>query len=202
MNETLEKKQIELLRTLKERFKEEPRSWWQTQSKKYKTTWEVGNTYDNYPEPSEEKIVKYNFKAAISKIAALLLFIFFVYYQSWQHNSGMPYFMLVAMLIFLLLELPSLYDRKPRLIITSQSIWFKKVGYEIEWNNLMASYVEEDHSGDSVTSELLFFHYDQLTNTIHEIRIKLNECLEMNDTQICYYIEYWKIKTGNRTPQI
>nr|WP_294905196.1 hypothetical protein [uncultured Lacibacter sp.] len=92
MNETLEKKQIELLRTLKVRFKEEPRSWWQTQSKKYKTTWEVGNTYDNYPVPSDETIIRYNLKAAIVKIAALLLYMLFLIFYQWDEKEGSPHY--------------------------------------------------------------------------------------------------------------
>lgn len=202
MNETLEKKQIELLRTLKERFRERPRSCWQSETKKYKTTWEVGNTYDDYPEPSEETIIRYNLKAAIFTIAALLLYMVVLLTAAQNEGIAFNYIMSFILGVVVVTELKRVLDRTPKIIINSQSIWFKKIDLEVEWKDLMASYIEEDHSGDSVTSSLILFHYDQYENAIIETTIKLNESLEMNDVQLCYYIEYWKIKTGNRTPTV
>jgi len=199
MNETLEKKQIELLRTLKVRFKEEPRSWWQTQSKKYKTTWEVGNTYDNYPVPSDETIIRYNLKAAIFTIAALLLYMLFLIFYQWDEKEGSPHYFYLFFLIFIFLELRNALDRKPKVIITKNSIRLQKLSVEVKWDNLLASYIEEDSSGDSTETTLLLFHYDEINDTVIESAFKL-ECFDVKCEEFCYIIEYWKITTGNRTP--
>lgn len=202
MNETLKKRQIELLQTLKERFREQPQRWWQQKEKTYKTTWDVGNTYEDYQVPSEEITIRYNLKAAIYRIAALHLFMFLFFYQSWSQDSGNPYISITMLMIFVMLELRSIVDRKPKIVITSKSIWFQKLKMEIAWEDFMASYIEEDHSSDSITRSLILFHYDRFSDTIYETTMKLNDDLEMNDAMLCYYIEYWKIKTGNRTPTV
>jgi hypothetical protein len=197
MNETLEKRKQELAKYLVVRFKDEKRKWWQSKAKDYKTTWEAGNTYDNYPAPVNEVVIKYNLKSRMFSTFFLLLLIGFFSYAAKNDVNFVVILLLFFLVGTLFFELYKLVDRRPKIILSEKGIWINKVDEWLKWNNIGATYIETDHSSEYVTFTLIIFHYNSASNEFSELSYKLLENLEISHNQLAYYIEYYKIKTGN-----
>ena len=86
----------------------------------------------------------------------------------------------------------------PHNINVSQGILIEKENIGIiKWENIFASYILTEQLSESELDYLLLFHYDTATDTFLKTEYEL-KYQGFNIPNLCFYIEYWRIKTKNK----
>ena len=193
MNERLEERKRKLLEYLKEEYKEEPpKSWWHTKKPVYRTTWDFGNTQDDYRRDDYNVTIRKNKNEAAFLVAFLFLSFAWMFYP-WDFkevDSVSVFFMIVLFIISILNAL----DRRPKVIIDSNGLWTHKWSVLIPWNLIVATYIKEEDAGEDKNYQLIVHFYDAWQDLFCEANFTLGG-LEISNEALAYYIEYWKIKT-------
>lgn len=194
MIENLDERKKQIVQYYENEYAPKPKKWWQGSSGiTYRPTRELYDWSSWRWKIIQEKeiIIRYNKKEAIKSIASFLFIIAVIIVSNIKNVSADNVFGYVIFLLFLIPVFRQIFDRKPRLIFYTDGITSIKPSAHINWENVVASYIKKDSSGDSVSYYLLIHYYDEQLDQFGKIEIDI-QSLDMEYEDIAAYLEVFK----------
>lgn len=201
MDDAFEKRKTELVRLINELYKEKPAGWFKEKGDVYTSTWDVGNEVDDIPPEKEEIIVRRSKKAYIIISTALLVFILTLLYEYFNSPDAFGILIIAPFACLFVYTFVLSYDRKPKIVINKKGIWLKETDCYFEWHIIGATYIKDEDKGEDTVRSLVIYYYEPAEHDFIKAEYKFPSLLDLSIPKIAYYIEYWKIKTGYRTPK-
>ena len=198
MNKTLEERKAELEKELKESFTQKPRKWYQGASRySYRTTNDYAQeSYLNERVPFPI-IIKNEFREHFFEIAFSIILLFGCLIGYLNSNDNYAIFFLIFSFLFFLYILKIALQKETYFTFTEEGINIEKekIGI-VKWENIIATYILINTSDDSTANSLLIYHHSTNNDTFLKTEYEL-KYIGINISDLCFYIEYWRIKTKN-----
>ncbi|MFT3682327.1 MAG: hypothetical protein QM791_18880 [Ferruginibacter sp.] len=191
MNESLEKRKRELAEHLIKEYNKKPKWWWPGKTPDYQTTWEAGNRNREYRSITDERIVRYDLKGALTG-SALFLFIVSCMEFFTSKQVYMSLYMGVIVGLAMLITVCKEIKRKPKIILNQDGIWLHILDQTIPWKNIAASFIKKTEDGDSTAYHLVLHYYLEKYDTFAVTEYKL-DCLDIKTKDLASEIECRKI---------
>jgi hypothetical protein len=177
MSENIELRKERAREFLKDAYSPKERKWYQTDWPKYKLITDGLRNNKNHPLIDEEIIIQNDLKGA------LLMSAFFVLVNVgiaiFQEKIESENFIIFG--IWLVIFLAKGLDRRPKIILTKNSIWCNNFEEPIPWINIFAIYFKTEELSDSKNYSLLIHYYEEQYDYFKEIEFKLGDYKQSND---------------------
>jgi len=195
MNENLAKRKENYTRYLREGLEQNPRRWWQQRTPEYIATADVGGG-DNYLPDWNEIVIRYDLKRVLKQstlffmVSGLIVFIVGMYRKEMETSYLFYNFLVFALVCCISINA---YRKGPYLIFNKAGFWITGMEKSTPWQNLVASYIKKDDSGENTSYYLQLHYYDEGQDCFVYDECMLDG-LNMQREEIAFYIECWKMK--------
>jgi hypothetical protein len=173
MNTTLEYRRLEYLQELEKKYAPENRKWWQSNNGTYYTTAEIA--HQSRAAPNENDVYEFRLQKPFSLLvfACLACLLRCCNDPSFEISNlpdpGLLFFLFVLLIIILV----GFTDRRVKLQVDAQGIYFNTYKNFIAWDDIVATYVKTI-SNDGETHELIIHYYDEMLDQFKTEIIKLD----------------------------
>ena len=199
MNKTIEERKIYFEKTLIEAFTEKPSKWYQPSGRySYKTTNQIVYKSKLDVNIKFPIIIKNEFKEYKAGLIATFIISILCSLVVFCSNDSSNVLVVIFPFAFFFYMLKCALKKETYITITKEGILIEKENIGIiKWENIFASYILTEQLSESELDYLLLFHYDTATDTFLKTEYEL-KYQGFNIPNLCFYIEYWRIKTKNK----
>lgn len=201
MDDAFENRKIELVRFIKELHKVKPTGWFEGKAD-YTSTRDVGSEVDDTLLEKEEIIVRRNTKKCIIISSFLLVFLLALLNEYFKPGDKFLIYLIIPFTLIFFYTFILSFDRNPKIILNKKGIWLNTTDCYYEWHLIGATYIKDEDRVENTIRSLLIYYYDPAEDDFIKVEYKFSDLLNLSVPKISYYVEYWKIKTGNRTPVV
>lgn len=202
MDDSFERKKYELVRKVNEINNSKDQVLFGITEMSMTSTWDFASYTENASVSGDEIVIKR------SKLTYLFISICLFFYDAFlikNYNSS-PDFLKMLIIVFvagvfiytLLLGL----IKRPFFVLNKTGIWINKMNCLYEWRLIGATYIKEEQRGEDKASILVIYYYEPSELDFDKVEYIFPSFMNYSIPQIAYFIEYWKIQSGYRTPVI
>lgn len=164
-----------------------------TDETKYQSTSSIIRLYSSNNWPGQSLIVKEN--------SLLLLGIFLIvapliaFASTYKERNYIIWILFVVFFCYGVKVINDSMHLKTKLIVDSNGIdYYEWPGY-IKWQDIVATYIQEEVEGEYSNNWLLIFYHNLVNDSFEKKSISFSD-LQTDVKEVCYFIEYLKKKAG------
>jgi hypothetical protein len=178
MNESLEQRKEKAKEFLKAAYTVQDKKWYQA----IPTYRLIPETLENKSEDSKitKEIIIRNYTKGALKLSAFFVLLGSITYLLFKENS---FGILVMFAIFIIINLISSLDKRPKIILNYVGLWEFSFEKTILWGNIFAIYHKTEDAGDGFSYSLILHYYDEIYDNFREIEMTL-EGYELSNEEI------------------